>query len=133
MQIRDAVLATLREQVGSVSTMPGFRSSYRVNGKRVNVRTATQKKGDQYWFDVTPAFYEERQMDFFLYACGSASQAYIIPRQEFERLIEGASLGGQKQVPNFTIYCDKHVFEPAGGRSRRRSLMSFFNKYELLK
>src|SRR5205814_1498017 len=72
------------------------RSICSMNGWRVNVRTASDKDKDWYWFDVTPKFYEYDLVDFFLFACGYPEWVYRFPIADFKRMIEGASLGGQK-------------------------------------
>ena len=133
MSIRDDVLRIWHHQMGPVHSIAGFRSNFRVGSKRVNLRTASQKRGDQYWFDVTPEYYAKKLVDYFAYACGSASHVYVIPAYEMERLMEGASLGGQKQVPNFTIYLDRHEFEPAGRSEKRKSIEHYYNLHEQLR
>ncbi|WP_143536783.1 HNH endonuclease [Rubricoccus marinus] len=132
-EIREDVLHRLRSGADSVIRMPGRALNYRVNDLHVvNLRAASQKSADKYWFDVTPEFYEAPTVDFFVYACGSAAAAYIFPVQDFARMIDGASLGGQKQVPNFTLYVDTHEFEPAGRARSTHRVSEFYNRWEPL-
>lgn len=105
---------------------------YRLGGKRANLRTATTKSGDKYWFDVTPSLFEDREVEFFIYVCGSPSCMYVFPTADFTRMIVGASLGGQKQVPNFTLYLDRHVFEPAGRANAAHDITKYFNHFDLI-
>ncbi|MSQ72998.1 MAG: hypothetical protein EXR27_17160 [Betaproteobacteria bacterium] len=133
MDLKSEVVTRLRKELGSLTQVPGERSIYRCGNVRLNVRSASQKNRDKYWFDVTPAFYERGKVDYFVYGCGSSSQLYVFPRQEFARMIQGASLGGQKQVPNFTIYLDRHTFEPAGRASQTHDIKKFYNATILLR
>jgi hypothetical protein len=131
-----ALIDDIRARLQSSNTAVSIRSQrptiWLLNGYPTNIRTANRKAGDKYWFDVTPALYQRNQVDFLLYGCGSAQTLYIFPRATFEELIEGASLGGQKQVPNFTIFSNNNVFEPAGHTERRRSIAGFLNALYLL-
>lgn len=132
-EIRDDVLERLHGMAASVERMPGRSTNYKVNGKSVvNLRAASRKNADQYWFDVTPELYENNVVDFFLYACGSADDVYIFPTADFKKLIQGASLGGQKQVPNFTLYSDTHEFEPAGMAHSTRRARDYYNQWRVL-
>lgn len=133
MDLRSEVLRRLREELGSLTQVPGELSIYRCAKVTLNVRSASQKSGDKYWFDVTPDFYERGKVDYFVYGCGSASRLYVFPRQDFARMIEGASLGGKKQVPNFTIYLGRHKFEPAGRASQAHDIRTYYNAIALLR
>ena len=129
-EIREDVLNQLRSGADSVIRMPGRALNYKVNDRHVvNLRAASQKSADKYWFDVTPEFYEALTVDFFVYACGSAAAAYVFPVEDFARLIDGAGLGGQKQVPNFTLYADTHEFEPAGQAQSAHRISKFYNHW----
>lgn len=131
--IREDVLHRLRSGASSMIRMPGRALNYKVNDIHVvNLRAASQKSADKYWFDVTPEFYEAPTVDFFVYACGSATAVYIFPVKDFAHLIDGASLGGQKQVPNFTLYADTHEFEPAGQAQSTHRVSEFYNCWEPL-
>ncbi len=98
--------------------------------KLLNVRTAAEKAGAKYWFDVTPNFYKSQAVDYFLFACGHPDIIYVFPRVEFEALVSGASLGGDKQVPQFTIFSDTSELEPAG--QSRRDIKRFLNAFGLV-
>jgi hypothetical protein len=132
MNLLAEVESSLKErfpQTRLVSTRPRI---YSVGRARVHVRTANEKSGDKYWFDVTPNLYVRRQADFLMYTCGSPECVYIFPVQDFERLIDGASLGGQKQVPNFTIYADRDMMEPAGHADHPHPIAKYRNAFELV-
>jgi hypothetical protein len=72
------------------------------------------------------------QVEFFLYSCGSADIIYVFPRVNFEFFVKTASLGGQKQVPNFTLYADANQFEPAGHSDTRFDISGFRNAFFLV-
>lgn len=129
MELRVEVLARVEEEIGPLVRVPGERSIFRCGKARLNIRSASRKNGDKYWFDVTPSFYERHKVDYFLYGCGSACDIYVFPVTEFAEMIKGASLGGQKQVPNFTIYLDRHEFEPAGMANRTHDIRRFLNAF----
>ena len=133
MTLRSEILKRLRDEVGVLAQVAGEQSIYRCGNGRLNVRSASRKSEDKYWFDVTPDFYEREKVDYFLYGCGAASHLYVFPRQDFVRLIEGASLGGRKQVPNFTIYLDRHKLEPAGRAHHAKDIRKFYNAIDLLR
>jgi len=99
---------------------------------KLNIRTANEKAFDKYWFDVTPSLYQKPRVDFLIYSCGSAKSLFVFPVRDFESLIEGASLGGAKQVPNFTIFLDRNEFEPAGRSKNRISIVRFRNNVGLV-
>jgi hypothetical protein len=131
--LKDDVLRRLRQQWGELIPVCGERSVYRVKQFLINVRTATSKRADdQYWFDVTPRYYEEQLVNFLVYACWSPDNIYIFPVDVFETLIQGASLGGQKQVPNFTIDLARDEFEPAGDADARREIQKYLNYFAQL-
>jgi hypothetical protein len=98
----------------------------------VNIRTASRKAGDKFWFDVTPELYEGRHVEFFIYVCGSIDAVYVFPRLNLEFLVQLASVGGQKQVPNFTLYSDADLLEPAGASTQRHSVAGFRNAFFLI-
>jgi hypothetical protein len=116
----DRVVARLRTRFTDIRALGARPLVYRLGGKKANIRTATTKSGDKYWFD------------FLLYTCGDADSIYVFPVRDFASLIEGASLGGQKQVPNFTIYLDRHLFEPAGRADAPRDISGYFNRFDLI-
>lgn len=122
----------LRSECGSIEVVSDKPALWYINGYPANVRSARRKSGDKFWFDVTPALYERRQVEFFVYACGDTTVIYVFPRLNFERLVRGASLGGQKQVPNFTLFIDTNEFEPAGRSSERSDITQFRNAFFLI-
>lgn len=105
---------------------------WEIESKKCNVRSASKKSGDKYWFDVTPALYEQNQVDYFIYVCGTPNTIYVFPCEDFSRLINGAHLGGQKQVPNFTIYDNTFEFEPAGLSYNKQNIYKYRNNFNLL-
>ena len=127
--MRQSVIQALKEAKNATCRFEG-QSIVRVNDSVINVRTATQKAGLKYWFDVTPSFYGF--VHFFLFACGNASTVYVFPASELQHLIEGASLGGQKQVPNFTIFSGTNELEPAGLVGTRKPISQYLNAYALI-
>jgi hypothetical protein len=132
MSLQEETLTTLRKRYSSLVVISKAPSIWYVNAYPVNVRTAARKSGDKFWFDVTPELYERRQVEFFLYVCGSPDIIYVFPRLNFEYFIRGASLGGQKQVPNFTLFADSNEFEPAGKSTSRNSIEGFRNAFFLI-
>lgn len=132
MDLRTEVQARLRQAYPSVVALSNSPAIWQLNGYPANVRTANEKAGDKFWFDVTPDLYERRQVEFFLYCCGSADVIYVFPRVNFEHFVRTASLGGQKQVPNFTLYSDTNVFEPAGHAETRFNIAGFRNAFYLV-
>jgi hypothetical protein len=127
--MRTSVILAL-ESAKNTKAFATSRSLVKINGTVINIRTATQKAGSKYWFDVTPSFYTKVQ--FFLYACGSASTVYVLPSTVLQQLLSNASLGGEKQVPNFTIFSDKHELEPAGEAGARSFIGQYLNAYSLI-
>jgi hypothetical protein len=105
-------------------------SVWMASGKILNVRTAAEKAGSKYWFDVTPRFYQDNIVDFFLFACGNSDRIYVFPQIALADLVAPASLGGAKQVPQFTIFTDTDEFEPAG--AKRQSISRFLNAFDLI-
>lgn len=132
MSLNHDVTARLREVVGPLAWLPGKGTVWGVNGHRVNVRSASRKSGDKFWFDVTPSFIARGGVDFLLYACGSPECIYAFPAPELAKMVCGASLGGAKQVPNFTIYLQDHLLEPAGRADSKIDISRFFNALFLL-
>lgn len=122
-------LKSVYKSVTCVSHRPSLRH---INSYPTNLRTATRKSGDKFWFDVTPELYERRQVEFFIYACGDASVLFVFPRLNMEHFVRHASLGGQKQVPNFTIYSDTNEREPAGHAESRFPIAGFRNAFMLI-
>jgi hypothetical protein len=118
------------ENAKNAKAFPASGSLVKINDSLINIRTATQKSGSKYWFDVTPSFYTKVQ--FFLFACGNASTVYVFPSTVLQAQLKNASLGGQKQVPNFTIFSDKHELEPAGASEMRNSIRQYLNAYSLI-
>jgi hypothetical protein len=66
----------------------------------------------------------------FILMC--ADIIYVFPRVNFEFFVKTASLGGQKQVPNFTLYADANQFEPAGHSDTRFDISGFRNAFFLV-
>ena len=132
MSLRDEVKLKLRNVNKYVSVLSESPAIWLLNAYPANVRTASEKAGAKFWFDVTPELYEKRQVEFFLYACGSADVIYVFPRINFEAFMRGASLGGQKQVPNFTIFTDSDELEPAGQAKARFNVRGFRNSFFLV-
>lgn len=107
----------------------GRHRVFSFNGLNANIRVATQKSGSKYWFDVSPALYEGRRVECFIYACGSAAVLYVFPVEDFKRMIAGAHIGGVNQYPNFTIYVDTNNFEPAGHSDCRYPIGKYLNNF----
>jgi hypothetical protein len=128
--MRAAVIQALEKAKGAKAVRLSQPSLVRIGTSTVNVRTANEKAGDSYWFDVTPSYF--RSVNFFLFACGSATTVYVFPAAILEKLVKNASLGGQKQVPNFTIYVDRHRFEPAGRSIETADIRMYLNNYGLV-
>ncbi|AXQ29936.1 hypothetical protein D0B54_15165 [Solimonas sp. K1W22B-7] len=126
--MKQAVIQTL-ERINKVRVLPTGRL-FVAGEATVNIRTATQKSGFKYWFDVTPSFYSS--VNFFLFACGDVSTVYVFPTTKLQLLLEGASLGGAKQVPNFTIFADTDELEAAGSGGHRKSIAEHLNAYALM-
>lgn len=124
-ELRQVFLLALRDRFRSVQVVSEAPSIWLVNGYPTNVRTATEKSGSKFWFDVTPELYERRQVEFFVYVCGQVDTFYVFPRLTVEALARDASLGGQKQVPNFTLLVDSDEFEPAGKADNRQDISGF--------
>jgi hypothetical protein len=118
------------ENAKNVKACPASRPLVKINDNIINIRTATQKSGSKYWFDVTPSFYTKVQ--FFLFACGDATTVYVFPSIVLQQQLRYASLGGQKQVPNSTIFSDKHELEAAGAGGKRSSISQYLNAYSLI-
>ncbi len=132
MSLQEDTLVSLKRKFSSVVVLSKAPSLWHINAYPANVRTAGRKSGDKFWFDVTPELYEKRQVEFILYVCGSPEIIYVFPRLNFEYLIRGASLGGQKQVPNFTLFADSNEFEPAGRAESRHNVEGFRNAFFLI-
>jgi hypothetical protein len=132
MDLRLEALQKLRTVYQSVTEISANPSLWYVNSYPVNLRTASKKSGDKFWFDVTPELYEKRQVEFFVFVCGQPDTMYIFPRINFEYFVRGSSLGGQKQVPNFTLFTDSNEFEPAGHSEARHNISGFKNAYFLI-
>ena len=132
MDLRETAAQKLRAIYKDVKIISQSPSLWHLNSYPVNVRTASEKSGDKFWFDVTPELYEKRQVEFFIYVCGEPEAMYVFPRLNFEHLVRGASLGGQKQVPNFTIYINSNEFEPAGHAEARHNIGDFRNAFFLI-
>jgi len=125
--------ASVIQALESAKNAKAFAASgplLKINDSVINIRTATQKSGSKYWFDVTPSFYTKAQ--FFLFACGNATTVYVFPSIVLQQQLRNASLGGEKQVPNFTIFSDKHELEPAGAGDVRSSIRQYLNAYFLI-
>ncbi len=132
MDLKREVFARLKSQYDLVTVLSHSPSIWHINSYPCNVRTASRKSGDKFWFDVTPELYEKRQVEFFLYVCGEPGVMFVFPRLNFEYFIRGAHVGGQKQVPNFTLFVDSHEFEPAGHSENRHKIDLFRNAFDLI-
>lgn len=132
MDLRNDVHAKLKQAYPSVTILSKSPAIWLLNSYPANVRTASEKAGAKFWFDVTPDLYERRQVEFFVYACGTPELIYVFPRINFEMFMRNASRGGQKQVPNFTIYTDTDLIEPAGHAEAKFSVKGFRNAFYLV-
>ncbi|MFL1485387.1 hypothetical protein [Marinobacter sp. LN3S78] len=132
MDLQDAARARLKEVYQNLSIMSARPALWFLNAFPTNVRTASRKNGDKYWFDVTPELYEKRQVEFFIYVCGDPNTMYVFPRLNLEHFVRHASLGGQKQVPNFTIYTDRDELEPAGHANSSFNISGFRDAFFLI-
>ena len=126
-ELQAAVAARLPIELPGAIQVQRSPSLWMVGLKLLNVRTAATKAGIKYWFDVTPSLYKSQAVDFFLFACGSPDTIYVFPREDFEVLIVGASVGGDKQVPQFTLFINTKEFEPAG--RERINVAHFLNAF----
>lgn len=124
--MRAAVIQALETAKG-MPTMKAASGLLTINNSIVNIRTANTKSGDKYWFDVTPNFYAS--VHFFLFACGNAGKVYVFPSAVLQSLLVGASLGGQKQVPNFTIFSNSDQFQAAGSGGVSQPIAAYLNAY----
>ena len=132
MSLRNDIHAKLQSILQTVTILSESPAIWYLNGYPANIRAAAEKAGAKFWFDVTPDLYERRQVEFFLYACGNPDTIYVFPRVNFEYFVRTASLGGQKQVPNFTLYSDSDEFEPAGHAETRFQISGFKNAFFLV-
>ena len=132
MTLNDQALAVLNTKFSSVVKKSTRPIIWEIESKKCNVRSASKKSGDKYWFDVTPYLYEKAQVDFFIYICGTPDIIYFFPCEDFKKLIEGAHLGGQKQVPNFTIYDNSYEFEPAGLSYNKHNIYKYRNNFKII-
>lgn len=132
MDLEAEASSKLKSVYKSVACLSRRPSLWHINSYPANLRTASRKSGDKFWFDVTPELYERRQVEFFIYACGEASVLFVFPRLNMEHFVRYASLGGQKQVPNFTIYSDTNELEPAGHAGSRIQIAGFRNAFFLI-
>jgi hypothetical protein len=132
MDLRTEALKKLKTKYESVTILSNSPALWYINSYPCNIRTASRKSGDKFWFDVTPVLYEKHQVEFFLYTCGDPEIIYVFPRLNFEHFIHGAHFGGQKQVPNFTIFDGPQEFEPAGHSEHRHNIGLFRNAFDLI-
>ncbi|MDB4890269.1 MAG: hypothetical protein JWL61_2124 [Gemmatimonadetes bacterium] len=128
--LQNAVAEALQESLPGIVELKKTPSLWMYGSSLLNVRTASEKSGAKFWFDVTPRLYESESVDFFLFACGDAEHIYIFPRTALEPMVRAASLGGAKQVPQFTLFTDTNEFEPAG--AARYSITAYLNAFNLL-
>lgn len=131
--LQAAALSLIESEVGHVERVPGTRAIYIAGEARLNLRTATEKRTDAYWFDVTPAYYEYRLVDFFTYVCGSPENTFVFSREEMSEFAAQSNRGGAKQVPNFTLHVSTREFEPAGAGGRRISIERQWNAFERIR
>ena len=132
-RLRADAIRALQQNVGHVESLPGARSIYIVDHTRLNLRTASRKNAEAFWFDVTPAYYELNIVDFFMYVCGRVERSFVFSRDEMKMLAKNAHRGGSKNVPNFTIHADTFEFEPAGAGGRRIRINDNLNAFQVIK
>lgn len=132
MSLSEQAFSVLSQNFSQIEKKSSRPMIWGIESNKCNVRTASKKSGDKYWFDVTPALYEENQVDYFIYVCGSPESIYIFPCDDFAELIKGAHLGGQKQVPNFTIFDGVNEFEPAGLSNKRKNIFKYRNNFKTI-
>ena len=132
MNLSDKAFSVLKQHYSKIDKLSSSPKIWSINSFKCNIRTASEKSGDKYWFDVTPNLYETNQVDYFIYVCGSPDSIYIFPCSDFSNLINGAHLGGQKQVPNFTIFDNPAEFEPAGHSHERHSIAKYRNAFKII-
>ena len=56
MNLRDDAKRHIEKVTCKLVTIKGERSIYQCGKFRLNLRTATEKNGYQYWFDVTSSY-----------------------------------------------------------------------------
>ncbi len=132
MNLSDQAYIILSQNFSKVIKKSTRPMIWEIESKTCNVRSASRKSGNKYWFDVTPSLYEQEKVDYFIYVCGSPESIYIFPCNDFSELIKGANLGGQKQVPNFTIFDNTDEFEPAGASYNRHNIFKYKNNYKII-
>lgn len=132
MNLSESAFAKLNKHFSEIKEKSKSPKIWTINDFHCNVRTASRKSRDKFWFDVTPSLYEKNEINFFIYVCGSSEIIYIFPVLIFRKLIKGAHLGGQKQVPNFTIFDDTSEFEPAGLSHARHDIAQYKNAFNLI-
>jgi hypothetical protein len=125
--LRDEVISRLKDTFPGITPIPGKFKIYSINKNRIYLRVTTEKAGSKYWFDTKQDLYEQKKADFFIYACGSKDRLYIFPVDDFINMIEGASVGGVNQAPNFTIFVNTHKLEPAGRSDRKHDISKYYN------
>jgi hypothetical protein len=62
------------------------RCVYEINGKKVNIKFAKQRRDNTFWFNTTPKRLEE--MDLFVWLCGGSKNYYVISRDKMKQLID---------------------------------------------
>ena len=129
-ELRREVRARIATEVGECDEASGAGTIFSVNCWMVNIRVATDKHREGYFFDFTPGHFHK--VDFAVFACGYPDCLYVIPVLDLWRLTANASLGGAKQVPNFTLFPAVNEFEPAGQAERRLSILKYFDDLEQL-
>ena len=129
MNLSESVFSVLKSHYSKIDKLSSSPKIWAINYLKCNIRTASEKSGDKYWFDVTPKLYEANEVDYFIYVCGTPDSIYIFPCSDFSILINGAHLGGQKQVPNFTIFDNSSEFEPAGHSQERHGIAKYKNAF----
>ena len=132
--LKSIVLSKLEAQpeLGKSKKLEGPYAIYLFGKARINLRVTTKKSGAKFWFDITPALYESSMVDFFVYACGNDKDIYIFPKNDIQEMVSKASSGGINDVPNFTIYTNRHEFEPAGRATQRISIRRYHNAFGLI-
>lgn len=133
MKLKDKVIERLKSIYENVEkTQSGSKAVfYCINDKIVNIRANTKGQNGKFWFDVTQEFFT--RVEFFVFACESEENIYLFPSNDLKNLINGASVGGWKQEPQFTVYLTTHELGPAGKSNNKLSIEKYYNDFDLIK
>lgn len=77
MTLSDSTFARLNKHFSKIRKKSKSPKIWIIDDFNCNVRTASRKSRNKFWFDVTPSLYENNQVKFFLYVCGSSEVIYI--------------------------------------------------------